>query len=287
MRRKLKINRQNPPQHLTSGEYFLTMIKFFRKIRQTLIMENKTGKYFTYAVGEIVLVVIGILIALQINNWNEGRKERLQEQELLTQLQSEFKSNLEQLDQKIAMRETMISSSLKLLDYIDYAETRNNDSILKHAGQIVISPTFDPIINDIVSSGRIQLLQNGSLKEKLSRWTSEIIQVTEEEQVWLTHRTKHYIPILMEHYSLRTVVNSYWKNNVVDQFHLDQGTNTKFTVGNSKRDKDISALLDNSKFEDIVANCASMAKLTNSQSVSLRNRIVELLELIKQDLKND
>jgi hypothetical protein len=245
---------------------------------------GKTGKYFKYAIGEIILVVIGILIALQINNWNEGRKERLQEQELLTQLQSEFKSNLEQLNQKIAMRETMISSSLKLLDYMDYPETRNNDSILKHAGQIVIAPTFDPIINDIVSSGRIQLLQNGSLKEKLSRWTSEIIQVTEEEQVWLTHRTKHYIPILMEHYSFRTVLNSYWKNNVVDQFHLDQGTKTKFTVGNSKSGKDITALLDNSRFEDIVANCASMARLTNSQSVSLRNRIEELLELIKQDL---
>jgi len=51
------------------------MIKFFRKIRQNLLMENKTGKYFKYAIGEIVLVVIGILIALQINNWNEGRKE--------------------------------------------------------------------------------------------------------------------------------------------------------------------------------------------------------------------
>ena len=51
------------------------MIKFFRKIRQNLLMENKTGKYFKYAIGEIVLVVIGILIALQINNWNENRIE--------------------------------------------------------------------------------------------------------------------------------------------------------------------------------------------------------------------
>jgi len=59
------------------------MIKFFRKIRQNLVMENKTGKYFKYAIGEIILVVIGILIALQINNWNERRKERAQEQALI------------------------------------------------------------------------------------------------------------------------------------------------------------------------------------------------------------
>jgi hypothetical protein len=50
------------------------MIKFFRKIRQNLLMENKTGKYFKYAIGEIILVVIGILIALSINNWNQRQQ---------------------------------------------------------------------------------------------------------------------------------------------------------------------------------------------------------------------
>ena len=51
-----------------------TMIKFFRHIRKSLLQQNKTGKYFKYAIGEIVLVVIGILIALSINNWNENKK---------------------------------------------------------------------------------------------------------------------------------------------------------------------------------------------------------------------
>jgi hypothetical protein len=55
------------------------MIKFFRKIRQNLLSEGKTGKYFKYAIGEIVLVVFGILIALSINNWNENKKERKEE----------------------------------------------------------------------------------------------------------------------------------------------------------------------------------------------------------------
>ena len=50
------------------------MIKFFRKIRCDLIEKNKTRKYLKYAIGEIVLVVIGILISLQINNWNENQK---------------------------------------------------------------------------------------------------------------------------------------------------------------------------------------------------------------------
>jgi hypothetical protein len=66
------------------------MIKFFRQIRYKLMSENKTSKYFKYAIGEILLVVIGILIALQINTWNEERKERNREQAILKNLQLEF-----------------------------------------------------------------------------------------------------------------------------------------------------------------------------------------------------
>ena len=62
------------------------MIKFFRHIRKQLLGEGKTTKYFKYAIGEILLVVIGILIALSINNWNENRKEQKQQTKLITQL---------------------------------------------------------------------------------------------------------------------------------------------------------------------------------------------------------
>ena len=62
------------------------MIKFFRKIRYDLMEKNKTGKYLKYAIGEIVLVVIGILIALSINNWNESRKIGNKKQELILNL---------------------------------------------------------------------------------------------------------------------------------------------------------------------------------------------------------
>jgi hypothetical protein len=246
--------------------------------------KNKTGKYLKYAIGEIVLVVIGILIALQINNWNENRKDHAQERELLTQLQSEFQSNLEQLDRKIVLRNNMISASLKLLDYVDHPEKRNSDSIIKYIGPTMLAPTFDPIVNDIISSGRIQLLRNYNLKEKLSRLTSEIIQVTEEEVGWRDYRPK-YRSTLLKYSSTRTIINQYWKNNVVESFLLDKGTKTELDIKNSKKNMDVSNLLDNSNFEDHVANCVSFAKLTNSQSMSLRKRIVEILELIEQGLK--
>ena len=74
------------------------MIKFFRKIRYDLIEKNKTGKYLKYAIGEIVLVVIGILIALSINNWNENRLKSNKEKIVLSNIHKEFNENKVQLD---------------------------------------------------------------------------------------------------------------------------------------------------------------------------------------------
>ena len=67
------------------------MIKNFRKIRQKLLSEKKFSKYLLYAVGEIILVVVGILIALSINNWNDERKDNLKGKNILQQLKTEFK----------------------------------------------------------------------------------------------------------------------------------------------------------------------------------------------------
>jgi hypothetical protein len=84
------------------------MLKFFRKIRQNLLMENKTRKYLTYAVGEIVLVVIGILIALQINNWNEQRKTNAITHLYYNQLLEDFEKDKNYIEET----STVIDSNL-------------------------------------------------------------------------------------------------------------------------------------------------------------------------------
>jgi hypothetical protein len=246
---------------------------------------GKTTKYFKYAIGEIILVVIGILIALQINNWNENRKERRQEQVLLKQLHSEFQSNLEQLDAKIELRNMMSKASRKLLDYIDHPEKRQQDSVIKYIAITQIGPTFDPIVNDLVSSGRIQLLQNQTLKEKLSLWTSEIVQVTEEEVLWVDIKTNKFQSYLSEKIPMRSVINEFWKSQTLSTFHLDEGFETTFEIGTSKKDLNIEEVLEDFKFEGLVASCASFAELINSQSYSLRARIVEILDIIEAEVK--
>jgi hypothetical protein len=90
------------------------MIKFFRKIRQNLLSEGKTRKYFKYAVGEIVLVVIGILIALQINTWNGEKKDRAYELKMLTEVKSTLGKDIEYFEWMIE-RTNQVDSTINLL----------------------------------------------------------------------------------------------------------------------------------------------------------------------------
>lgn len=79
------------------------MITLFRRIRQKLIDSGSVTKYLLYAVGEILLVVVGILIALQVNNWNEGRKEQQQEQEYLMQLLDDARADSVFFESRVAL----------------------------------------------------------------------------------------------------------------------------------------------------------------------------------------
>lgn len=93
------------------------MIKFFRRIRKNLLNEGKTSKYFKYAIGEIFLVVIGILIALQINNWNEYRKSQNQELNLVKQLLEDAEADAVFFESRIKfqkIRDTIYTNLLNL-----------------------------------------------------------------------------------------------------------------------------------------------------------------------------
>ena len=104
------------------------MIKFFRKIRQRLITENNFRKYLLYAIGEIVLVVIGILIALQINTWNQKRIAKEDERKILANLKSEFQQNRKELSGAITMNEKCMETGRFIMNLIgnDIEKIREN-----------------------------------------------------------------------------------------------------------------------------------------------------------------
>ncbi|MCX2719182.1 DUF6090 family protein [Lentiprolixibacter aurantiacus] len=249
--------------------------------------KNKTGKYLKYAIGEIVLVVIGILIALSINNWNESRIDRISEQAILKQLKSEFNSNLTQLDEKIGIRNYMMNSAIQLLNYIDNPGIRNIDSVEMHLAKTIPYTTFDPIINDLATSGNLRLIRNDSLKALLSMWTSEIVQVTEGEQTWAKYRNEIYIPFLIKNYQVRSLRNKAMKTDLLYTFLINQENRASEIndIGNSKHFSDINILLDNPDYEDHLVRCITTNRNTQQQAFILRDRIIEILDILNKEIK--
>lgn len=153
------------------------MFKFFRKIRQNLLSEGKTGKYLKYALGEIVLVVIGILIALQVNDWNEHRKSNAFEQEMLTQIQDNIgndKTNLKKVQDNFKRAITSIDKIL------GHQQNKYPDSLKFWLGDIVQFERFSSITNsyEALKSNGLDKMSDNQLRLLLSNYyDNEVKQV--------------------------------------------------------------------------------------------------------------
>lgn len=148
------------------------MIKFFRRLRYNLLNEGKTSRYFKYAIGEIILVVIGILIALQINNWNEAQKGKMKAVSILNAIRSDMVKDLERIDElKPYWGKEIVYFKKVFPSYkypIDIANSVNMDTISQLNYSILFeydapfrskTSAFDAMIAD----GNSDLIKNDSL----------------------------------------------------------------------------------------------------------------------------
>ena len=187
-------------------------------------MEKKTGKYLKYAIGEILLVMIGILLALQVNNWNESRKENTKEQQILSQLKEEYEANLLQLEQKIVHREKMIGAATQVLKYIDEPFDVNTDSLNYKLNVMIGSPAFKPIENNLINSGNILLIKNEKLNQLLTTWPSEVLNIQVVEKIWFTKMWETVIPLFSDFGILRDGFYKWWNDEQNLKWILE-GTN--------------------------------------------------------------
>lgn len=152
------------------------MIKFFRKIRQNLLSENKFNKYLLYAIGEIILVVIGILVALQINNWNEANKKRDIELHYLSNIKTDLLLNIEQIDTYIIKREDQIQSANIMLQHYEGEPITDINALNAHAINIYSWQRFMQINNtfqELTNSGNLALISNDLIKNALLELDSQ------------------------------------------------------------------------------------------------------------------
>ncbi|NNE32944.1 MAG: hypothetical protein HKN40_11300 [Winogradskyella sp.] len=152
------------------------MIKFFRRIRQNLLSKGKTGKYLKYAFGEIILVMIGILLALQVNNWNNNRIEQNEEKEVIAKLHTDFKENKKVLKDYLIEVNNQMNAQITLMNLVGASK----EDLYKHNLDSIFYISFgssemafaDNTIKNIMQSGKLNILKNEKITDLLYKWNA-------------------------------------------------------------------------------------------------------------------
>jgi hypothetical protein len=181
---------------------------------------GKTGKYFKYAIGEIILVMIGILLALQVNNWNEARKEGIEEYAILQNLHDEFSENKKLLKATQKGTTATKQAGIEIMSLFGKPKAvinqHNTDSLLFLVLEFDSFRPSENTINDLIQSGRLKLLKNKKLKVLLYQWQSDLKNLDVSYKRVELKIDDELVPYLSKKYSLKDI-DKYgalnWKEN--------------------------------------------------------------------------
>jgi len=214
------------------------MIKFFRKIRQNLLMENKTGKYLKYAIGEIALVVIGILIALSINNWNEERKSSKLEIKILKELNNDLKTNFAEVDETFNTTNNRQVSTVLIFDY--FKNKYPVDDSLKQAFEIINMDGLFNVANTaykFIENQGVNTLSNDSIRIRITEMYERLLKniQTREANNWEIVN-KELLPLMNQHFVSSPTIDS----------------TISFSVEAINMPKDIESLREDAEFRNVL-----------------------------------
>ena len=186
------------------------MLRFFRRIRQNLLAEKKFTKYLFYAFGEIILVVIGILIAFAINNANQERLTVKNEVTYLMGLKEEFQTSKLKLKELIAVNQDNYNGAKQILAYTgDPSAVPSEEEFSKvlystFSTDIAFNPN-NSLLQEIINSGNLKNLSNPELRIQLTNWISTIEDIRRQEEELGIQRIKVLDMFRTNDYSLRTI----------------------------------------------------------------------------------
>jgi hypothetical protein len=234
-------------------------------------MENKTGKYFKYAIGEIILVVIGILIAIQLNEWRNDSLNTKQKQNVLKSLQAEFKSNMSQLDKVLFYHNKINRAYPRVMELIKIDTANVDNSIyIEPFKNLGYTWSFNPInggLRSAISSGEIHLINNDKLIDLLFSW-EDVVKDSEEEAVRLRKHQTETFQIRQKH--IRVV--DAWVDETAGLIQSNYASNYK-------------SLFKDPLFEDYASKSFLWSfEYMNELNVIKANNL-EILQLIEQELE--
>lgn len=188
------------------------MIKLFRKTRQNLLMENKISKYFKYAVGEIVLVVIGILIALSVSNWNENRKLQERVNNFYPKLKLQIEKNIKKVDAYLYEVDYQFKGAKRNLEIL--GSKNNKLSLLRLDSLILFTGTdfhlnLDMItLNEARLNENLSLIKSDTLRKSIYTFIKLNDDVIEREKIVNEDLKSELKPFINKHFNIRNLFNS-------------------------------------------------------------------------------
>jgi len=253
------------------------MIKFFRKIRQNLLMENKTGKYLKYALGEIVLVVIGILIALQINNWNQNRINTEKQEGYLIGIRNDLEKQIASFDTLNESNDLIINKGDSILiDFNSIGKVSDIDSINRRLTFLMYT-SFYPVIsttfNELNSTGQLNLIKKRTLRSHVI----EYYQNSENYQKLIDGNTENVV-----YNQLFPIIKSMV---IIRQENFDF-ENEKINFGNKLKTTFENNLNDPNKEFDLI-NAISLRLIVAKSSKDRTNKAKKEAELLLDHINNE
>ncbi len=247
------------------------MLKFFRQIRQKLLTENRFSKYLIYAIGEIFLVVIGILIALQINNWNEAQKNKQEERQALLDLKYEFETNKEHFLTHSKWQEKTEQLWLSYLTTVSNTDLPDAERAIERPQ--IGSATFkisNSKLNSLLATGVIDKIKNDSLKQKLLSWNEILLRYQDLEKEHTLHSKEIFIP-----YEIGLKPNA--------TLSKISGVNTSFHSAEALEQISINAIKD-MKYQNILLLNHHWLKLKVRQQATINQYLDGVIEALQQEL---
>ena len=234
--------------------------------------DNRPLKYARYAIGEIVLVVIGILIALQINNWNEENKERKEVNEYLTNLLREFKINHEDLKTNVAYHKFV---SIKTSELSDLISPNPKEISSNKLDTLMFSVMFYPeftALTTMMTSDKLELVNDYELKNDIANWKLNYDEYRYDLKISYDQYLNHTYRFVSENYQIKNV-----KHFVRDRIKLDQSL---FPV-------DAKSILSDPVFENQMKLRSLNAQFIYREALKIYELQENLIKSIELKLQND